>query len=213
MLNLSLVLFSLFGGLTWQDENVSVKADVDAAFVRADFRFENKGKSPVKILDVKRSCGCQTIKLKKMEYSPGESGKIEVEVKVEDMVGIVERTVTVKTDDGDEKNLTAKITVPKPAEAVPGNLSWSLDKPAAAKQVKITATKGISIRPVEAKCRHTAIAADYKVAEEGQVVILTVEPKDLGGSLLSEVALTLEVREGKKKAKKEIRIPVVLDYD
>jgi hypothetical protein len=42
------------------------------------YRFTNVGKVPVKILHIKKDCGCTPFELDKREYAPGESGVIKV---------------------------------------------------------------------------------------------------------------------------------------
>ncbi|MCK4292081.1 MAG: DUF1573 domain-containing protein [Planctomycetes bacterium] len=42
------------------------------------FKFTNNGRAPLKITNVKSTCGCAVAKLEKKEYAPGESGTIKV---------------------------------------------------------------------------------------------------------------------------------------
>jgi hypothetical protein len=67
--------------------------------------------------------------------------------------------------------------------------------------------------PVSIKCRHPVIEAEYKIVEKDKVVELSAVPNDTGGSLLSEVGLTIEVSSGKTTVKKEIQVPIKVDYD
>lgn len=44
------------------------------------FDFVNRGKAPVRIIDVKSSCGCLTPRLDRRSYAPGDAGSIPFEV-------------------------------------------------------------------------------------------------------------------------------------
>lgn len=77
----------------------------------------------------------------------------------------------------------------------------------------ITAAEGVKLQLVSVKCRHPAIEADYKIIDKGKSIRLTILPIDSDGSLLLEVTMTLGVSSGKTSVKKEIAVPVKVDYD
>lgn len=62
------------------------------------FEFTNTSNKPVKILDVKPSCGCTTPDWSKEEVQPGKSGFIKAEFNPKGRPGFFTKTLTVTTD-------------------------------------------------------------------------------------------------------------------
>jgi hypothetical protein len=63
--------------------------------VRHTFRFKNTGENPLKVENVKPSCGCTTPQWTKEEVAPGAEGMIEVEFDSKGKTGVQRKTVTV----------------------------------------------------------------------------------------------------------------------
>ncbi len=62
------------------------------------FRFKNTGSNPLKVENVKASCGCTTPRWTKEEVAPGAEGMIEVEFNSQGRAGVARKTVTVTTN-------------------------------------------------------------------------------------------------------------------
>ena len=73
--------------------------------VRHTFYLKNIGAGPLKILKVKKSCNCILDDLPLRILEPGESADIDVVIKLEGRQGPFEDTVTVRTDDPENKNV------------------------------------------------------------------------------------------------------------
>jgi hypothetical protein len=71
--------------------------------VKHTFRFKNTGSNPLKIENVKASCGCTTPRWTKEEVAAGAEGMIEVEFNSQGRVGVARKTVTV-TSNTDPRN-------------------------------------------------------------------------------------------------------------
>jgi hypothetical protein len=63
--------------------------------VNYTFEFENEGKIPLIITDVKPSCGCTTPDWTKTPIAPGEKGKIDVEFNSSGKSGMQVKNITV----------------------------------------------------------------------------------------------------------------------
>ena len=63
--------------------------------VEHSFSFKNTGNNPLKISNVKPSCGCTTPDWTKEEVAPGQSGFIKVEFDSKGKTGVQNKTVTV----------------------------------------------------------------------------------------------------------------------
>ncbi len=66
--------------------------------VKHTFRFKNTGSNPLKVENVKASCGCTTPDWTKEEVAPGGEGMIEVEFNSQGRAGVARKTVTVTTN-------------------------------------------------------------------------------------------------------------------
>ena len=84
--------------------------DADAV---ANFKYENKGKTTVKIKSVKTSCGCTVASLKKDEVAPGEKGEVTATFHVAGRTGTQDKGITVETDDPSQPmiNLTLRAVI------------------------------------------------------------------------------------------------------
>lgn len=66
--------------------------------VKHTFRFKNTGSNPLKVENVKASCGCTTPRWTKEEIAAGAEGIIEVEFNSQGRPGVARKTVTVTTN-------------------------------------------------------------------------------------------------------------------
>jgi Protein of unknown function (DUF1573) len=73
------------------------------------FSFENTGTSPLKIMDIKTSCGCTAALISSELLQPGEQGTLKVELDTSKRKGKMTRTITIKSND--PKNSTTILTV------------------------------------------------------------------------------------------------------
>jgi hypothetical protein len=67
--------------------------------LRHVFNFSNKGSSTLEILDVGASCGCQTTSLSAKQIQPGQSGQIEVTVDTTILIGAINESANIITND------------------------------------------------------------------------------------------------------------------
>lgn len=65
------------------------------------FKFKNTGKSPLKLVDVKSSCGCTVPSYSKEDIMPGEKGEITVKYNMHP--GRFSKSITVTTNGNPEK--------------------------------------------------------------------------------------------------------------
>lgn len=79
--------------------------------VVAAFPFEVAGKKPVRILNIRSSCGCTTAELAKDVYRPGESGQIEARFVLGNRQGFQRNVIQVITDRGTQK-LYFEVNIP-----------------------------------------------------------------------------------------------------
>lgn len=78
--------------------------------VNVTFTFKNTGSSVLVIERIKTGCGCTNTNLSKKELKPGEQGTLEIAFDSAGYSGKVTRTITVYTNDPDEKEVKLKIS-------------------------------------------------------------------------------------------------------
>jgi hypothetical protein len=76
--------------------------------VTATFEFTNTGTSPIKLTDVKASCGCTTPEWTKEAIPAGKTGFVTASYNPQNRPGSFDKTVTVHTD-GEPKEIFLKI--------------------------------------------------------------------------------------------------------
>jgi hypothetical protein len=83
---------SSFGGEFQFDFGEAVEGEI----VKARFELTNTGKEPLKILDVRPSCGCTVADYSKETIAPGKKGWVEAKVDTDGLPGgEIAKTVTV----------------------------------------------------------------------------------------------------------------------
>lgn len=84
--------------------------------VRYKFKFKNIGNKPLKLIDVKPSCGCTTTNWPKNDISPGSSNEIEISFNSAGKTGAQSKTITLYTNmENSMKILYVKGEVTNPA--------------------------------------------------------------------------------------------------
>jgi hypothetical protein len=68
------------------------------------FKFKNTGSNPLKVNNVKPSCGCTTPDWTKDEVAPGGEGFVKVEFDSKGKRGVQKKSVTVTFENTDPKN-------------------------------------------------------------------------------------------------------------
>ena len=67
----------------------------DGGLAQVTFNFKNTGNKPLKLTNVRASCGCTTPKWSKEPIQPGEEGFIDVSFNTTGKMGIQNKSVTV----------------------------------------------------------------------------------------------------------------------
>lgn len=67
--------------------------------VEYTFKFHNKGKSTLKIDDVRTSCGCTAALVSSEKLEPGAEGTLKVELDTKHRSGKMSRTITIQSND------------------------------------------------------------------------------------------------------------------
>jgi hypothetical protein len=115
---MKLLLFSLllcagsaFAQLAWETTEQTFNSKPQDKEVVAKYKFTNAGPIPIKIQNVRTSCGCTTAALSKTDYAPGESGEIEAKFTFSGRTGRQEKAITVDTTANPQQPTILKLHV------------------------------------------------------------------------------------------------------
>ncbi|MDQ6860824.1 MAG: DUF1573 domain-containing protein [Verrucomicrobiota bacterium] len=147
----SAALASANAQLTWEKSEVELHPKAGAEEAVAQFRYTNKGDKPIKITNVRTSCGCTVATLKKNDVAPGESGEVTATLKIGGRTGMQQKIVTVETDDPSHPsfNLILKADVAQALEIQPPFVSWNAGEEPKAKTITVKAAKDIPITKID----------------------------------------------------------------
>jgi hypothetical protein len=86
--------------ITFNEEKHDFGDVIQGPQIECNFEFTNTGQSDLIIKNVTTSCGCTGAILdQKKDYAPGEKGKIRVTFNTQGRTGVVEKTITVESND------------------------------------------------------------------------------------------------------------------
>jgi hypothetical protein len=95
-----------------------------------EFKFKNTGTGELRIVNVKKTCGCTPFELSKMNYLPGESGTIKVQYSASIYPGPTLKHIYVTSNAGNKNRveLTIKANIILKVKAEPLLLILKLDE-------------------------------------------------------------------------------------
>lgn len=165
--------------------------------IQHTFEFTNSGEVPVKILDVKASCGCTIPNWTKEEVAPGEKGIVMAQYDPNNQAGVFNKTLTVTTNaEPNVAILTIKGTVkPRPRTAED-------DFPAALGNLRVK-YRGFNMGKVTTEGPVTKVfevynqgdnPLEFKDKVEGpKHVKVTFNPKEIAPKSRGEIVITYDV--------------------
>jgi hypothetical protein len=168
------LLLALFGltpahALEWKATHQSVKAIPLQSTAEAIFEFTNRADKPVTILSVNTSCDCLDAEPSEKVIAPGGSGSIRARFTVGDRSGLIQRVISVATDESDVPiALTAELTVPEIATLTPRSIEWPLRGPADTKIVEVAVAESVSLAINSVRSTSDAFNARLETVDPGR---------------------------------------------
>jgi len=166
--------------LAWEKTEIELHPKPGEKETVATFKYENKGKTPINITNVRNSCGCTVASLKKKDVQPGEKGEITATFSIGNRTGTQSKSVRVETDHPEQSavDLVLKAVIPQIIEVQPAFVYWQGGEPAEPKKITVRAGKDIKVTKVDV----TSSSPDFSTkVEKGSApgeFIITVQPKD-----------------------------------
>ena len=107
---LILISLSSWGQLSWEDLKQEIPFNkLTPEVLKGEFPFQNSSDHIVEVTEVKVSCGCTKVKLKKKLYLPGEKGVIPYSISLKGKTQTFSKSLTVYTSHEKKKKQLAAL--------------------------------------------------------------------------------------------------------
>lgn len=186
LLNVLGTLAVLFGApnlgyasaLAWPATVLELKAEPRQASIVGVFQFQNTGTANLSIKEITPSCDCLTAEVSKRAVAPGESGQLKATLKIGDTVGLIERSITVSTDEPTAAPavLTLHVYVPPLIDIKPRLLTWHVGDDAAEKPISIVLATNPALTLTETKSNSPDMSARIETVTPQREYRVWVKP-------------------------------------
>ena len=165
--------------LSWETQEQTFHAKASEKQVVAKYRFTNTGTAPVKIENVKTSCGCTTAGLKKTEYAPGESGEIEAKFDFGGRTGKQEKGIAVSISDEPLPTiLRLLVDIEEPVKLQPQFVIWKVGDKPNAQIIRLTVADDVPAKVLSVESDNPMIKAELTPSQNGKSYEVQVTPSD-----------------------------------
>ncbi|MDQ6656013.1 MAG: DUF1573 domain-containing protein [Verrucomicrobiota bacterium] len=187
-----LVAASAQAQLTWEKTEVDLHPKPGDADAVAQFHYTNKTGKPIKITNVRTSCGCTVATLKKNDVAPGESGEVTATLKIGGRSGLQQKLVTVETDDPAQPSigLILKADLTQPIELRPPFVFWEQGETLVPRTISVKAAKEIKLTKLDVSSSIPEFTATVEKGTAPNEFTITVQPKDTSKPL--DATLTIK---------------------
>lgn len=177
------------GGLRFASLRTEAKATAGEESVRVTFAFSNPQTQPIRIEDIKTSCGCLSAKADREIYAPGQAGRIEAELSTKNLQGNQLKTITVITDwkgdgDGDSSSkdsskavLTASVEVPRVSTIEPKMTHWKPSETQTPRLVDYLVQGDTPIEITEISSSRPNVKVNLKTIDPGRHYQIEIAPQ------------------------------------
>ena len=188
------IIASANAQLAWEKTEIELRPKPGEENAVATFKYSNKGDKPIRITNVKSSCGCTVPALKKNDVAPGESGEITATFNIGNRTGTQVKTVAVQTDDPSQpmQNLVLKAVIPEMLQVQPAFVYWETGEAVKPKTITVRAGKDVAVGTVAV----TSSSPDFSTKVEkrdGGEFLIHVEPKDTTAQLSATLTIKTDL--------------------
>jgi hypothetical protein len=186
-MKLSLFLLCLFAGsafgqLAWATTEQTFNSKPQDKEVVAKYKFTNNGTKPIKIQNVRTSCGCTTAALSKTDYAPGESGEIEARFTFSGRTGKQEKAIMVATSANPEQPTVLKLHVyiEETVKIEPEVVLWQVGEHPDPKVIHIAIAEDASVKVVSVISDNPAMKVKLTEVKPGKEYEAQITPESVG---------------------------------
>jgi putative membrane protein len=179
------------GGLVFDTEVFSYKADPSEKQFTATFHIRNEGPKKVTITKLDTSCTCLSVTADRMEMDPGSESTLTAVFDIAKLSGESEKNILVMTDDPDmpRKRLAVEVSVPPIVEISPTIAEWTVGEKLQTREIVFKVLRTEPIRILEATSSRRQVSLEMKTIEEGREYRLILTPEATDDILLGFVSI------------------------
>jgi hypothetical protein len=176
-----LIAGSAFGQLTWETTEQSFNSKQQDKEVVAKYKFTNTGSAPVKIQNVRTSCGCTTAALSKTDYAPGESGEIDARFTFSGRTGKQEKAISVDTTANPEVPTILKLHVyiQETVKIEPEVVFWRVGEQPDPKAIHIAVADDASAKIISVTSDNPALKVKLTELKPGKEYEAQITPENV----------------------------------
>jgi hypothetical protein len=176
-----LIAGSAFGQLTWETTEQSFNSKQQDKEVVAKYKFTNTGSAPVKIKNVRTSCGCTTAALSKTDYAPGESGEIDARFTFSGRTGKQEKAISVDTTANPEVPTILKLHVyiQETVKIEPEVVFWRVGEQPDPKAIHIAVADDASAKIISVTSDNPALKVKLTELKPGKEYEAQITPENV----------------------------------
>jgi hypothetical protein len=183
---------SAFGQLTWDTTEQIFDSKPQDKEVLAKYKFTNTGTKPIKIQNVRTSCGCTTAALSKTDYAPGESGEIDAKFTFSGRTGKQEKAIVVTTSTNPEQPTILKlhVNIEETVKIEPEVVLWRVGEQPDPKAIHIAIAPDASVKIVSVTSDNPALKVKLTEVKPGREYEVQITPE----SMAQPTAATLMIQ-------------------
>lgn len=163
--------------LHWLQRRILIEPPAGAPEASGEFEFVNRGKTPVRVTEVRSGCGCTVMALEKDVVPPGEKGKIRAVFHVGSRQGRQSVAVTVTTSEPETRiyELTVEAEIKEFVSLTPRLHYWKVGDEPKPKIFQVTLMANYRFLGAESATPDFAVEV---IGQENRVVQLRASPRD-----------------------------------
>ncbi len=180
--------------LKWEQTTIEVHPAFGARQAVGHFKYQNAGKTAVRITSVHPSCGCTAARISNNNVQPGESGEITAIFNIGDRTGTQLRDVNVQSSDPDHGSqstqLFLKTLIAPPIEIQPALVFWNNGESPKPKTIMLKASPG-SVKSISVVVSDPMFRARFDPVGDSEFRI-TVQPKETAKAMRALIKIQVE---------------------
>ncbi|MCX6880861.1 MAG: DUF1573 domain-containing protein [Verrucomicrobia bacterium] len=172
-------------GVTFEQALMELHAPATAKSMVADFKFVNNTDKPITLAKFAKGCSCLSVQISnsKMVYAPGEEGVIRATMEIGNMVGVVDKSMSLWFDQDPEdkpsQTLTVRVHIPVLVKMDVKTLKWTTGGTGDAQKIDLRMEHTKPVYILSATCNSKAFNLQLKALEEGNHYELLVTPVNI----------------------------------
>lgn len=164
--------------LEWEQKEVKVEVHPLQTSVTVEFKFENRGTEPVRIMELNPECGCILATTPEKTYAPEETGTLDVTFDFGRRKGEQWKGLEVKTSDPSSNPVKLYIITNIPETYTPSvrALKWATGEGDVTRSCRLVNLHQQAFKLVKAEAPEDKLKMELKAIREGFEYELIVTP-------------------------------------